>query len=79
MAPVVHGLEQKYNGLINVTYLDIDDPATDVLKKELVYYGTPTIILLDGEGNIVNTWVGLVSGDGMIEAIEALLLGEMAN
>lgn len=79
MAPVVHRLEQKYNGVVNVTYLDIDDSATDILKRELIYYGPPTFILLDGEGNIVNTWVGLVSGDGMIEAIDALLLREMAN
>lgn len=79
MAPVVHGLEQKYNGVVIITYLDIDDPAVATLKKDLIYYGPPTFVLLDGEGNIVNTWVGLVSGDGIIEAIDTLLLGETAN
>lgn len=79
MAPVVHGLEQIYNQRVDFFYLDIDDPEVDDLRRELIYFGPPTIILLDGEGEIVNTWVGLVTNKGMIEAIDSILLSESVN
>ncbi len=59
MAPVVHGLEAKYSRQINFVYLDIDDPRTDPFKRQLGYRLQPHFILLDGEGAIVQQWIGV--------------------
>ncbi|MBE9524381.1 MAG: hypothetical protein IMY76_04735, partial [Chloroflexi bacterium] len=54
-------------------YLDIDDPANDVFKRELGYRFQPHFFLLDGEGNILEQWLGSVKGQDFRTAIEATL------
>ncbi|HLF90045.1 MAG TPA: hypothetical protein VI451_13935 [Anaerolineales bacterium] len=61
MAPIVHGLEAKYNSQINFVYLDIDDANTQRFKEALDYIYQPHIFLLDENGNIIQQWVGYVS------------------
>ena len=61
MAPIVHGLEAKYNSQINFVYLDIDDANTQRFKEVLDYIYQPHIFLLDENGNIIQQWVGYVS------------------
>ena len=56
----MHGLEQKYAGEVRFVYLDIDDPRTAPFKEELAYRVQPHLFLLDGEGNVVREWLGLV-------------------
>ena len=73
MAPIVHGLEAEYYDTINVAYLDIDDPANDVFKRELGYRFQPHFLLLDGDGNILEQWLGAVIGEDFRTAIEAAL------
>ncbi len=73
MAPIVHGLEAEYYDKINVVYLDIDDPANDVFKRVLGYRFQPHFFLLDGEGNILEQWLGSVKGQDFRTAIEATL------
>lgn len=60
MAPIVHGLEDKYKGQMNFVYLDIDDPNTQLFKESLAYYYQPHVFLLDAEGNIIQQWIGYV-------------------
>lgn len=60
MAPVVHGLEQKYAGAVRFVYLDIDDPRTEPFKEQLGYRVQPHFFLVDGDGNVVRQWLGLV-------------------
>lgn len=72
MAPVVHGLEAAYNGRVEFVYLDIDDPATSSFKRQLGYIYQPHIFLLDGEGNIVEQWVGLTSEGQLAAALSAI-------
>ena len=38
MAPMVHGLEAKYFGKIQFTYLDADDPQTFDFQQTLGFY-----------------------------------------
>ena len=61
MAPMVHGLEAKYYGRIQFTYLDADDPRTDDFQRTLGFYYQPEVYLLDGEGNVLKKWVGYVA------------------
>ena len=61
MAPMVHGLEAKYFGKIEFTYLDADDPNTSGFQQALGFYYQPEIYLLDGNGNVLKKWVGYTS------------------
>ena len=60
MAPFVHGLEDEFGDRIKFTYLDIDDPQTEPFKQALGFVGTPQFVLLDGNGEIITQWFGLV-------------------
>jgi hypothetical protein len=55
---MVHGLEAKYFGRIQFTYLDADDPLTRDFQRTLGFNYQPEVYLLDGEGNILKKWVG---------------------
>lgn len=73
MAPVVHGLEQEYNGRIAFAYLDIDDDATEPFKQRLGYGGQPHFFLVDGTGAVVQEWRGRVSEGEFRTAFDQLL------
>jgi len=70
MAPIVHGLEAKYQDRINFIYLDIDDPASDDFKQALGYRYQPHIFLLNGDGKILNQWIGRVAEEELVSAFE---------
>ena len=61
MAPMVHGLEAKYYGKIKFSYLDASDPNTRDFQRTLGFGYQPEFYLLDGEGNLLQKWVGFVS------------------
>jgi len=63
MAPMVHGLEAEYYGKIKFSYLDADDPRTDVFQRELGFYYQPEFYLLDANGEVLKKLVGFVSED----------------
>lgn len=69
MAPIMNGLEEKYQDRIIFTYLDIDDPGNDLFKDVLGYKNQPQVFLLDGEGRILHQWKGFT----LIENFEAIL------
>jgi thioredoxin-like negative regulator of GroEL len=73
MAPMVHGLEAQYAGKIRFLYLDIDDPANQAAKREFGFSYQPEFYLLDGEGDLLQKWVGSVSQE-QFEAIFAQVL-----
>jgi hypothetical protein len=68
MAPMVHGLEAKYFGKIQFTYLDADDPATLDFQRTLGFYYQPEVYLLDANGNVLQKWVGYTSEQEFEEA-----------
>jgi len=72
MAPVVHGLEQIYANQVDFAYLDIEDPRNDEFKRRFGFRVQPHIFLLDGSGEIVQQWVGLVSGEELEAALQAV-------
>ena len=63
MAPMVHGLEAKYFGKIKFSYLDADDPQTFDFQQALGFYYQPEVYLLDANGNVLQKWVGFISGE----------------
>ncbi len=70
MAPMVHGLEAKYYGKIRFTYLDADDSNTQEFQRALGFRYQPEFYLLDGQGNLLQKWVGFVSQE-QFEAVFA--------
>jgi hypothetical protein len=75
MAPIVHGLEAKYNDQIGFVYLNIDNPSTDKFKAQLGYFVQPDFFLLDGDGNVLNRWTGPVAAEELEAAFIAALEG----
>lgn len=73
MKPIVHGLEARYADRIQFTYLDMDDPATDDLKRQLGFQWRPHFFLVDGDGQVVTQWVGMVDEQTLVDALEGAL------
>lgn len=67
----MHGLEQQYGEKVDFVYLDIDDPTNDSFKQQFGYRVQPHIFLLDGEGKILQQWVGAVSAEELGAALQA--------
>jgi thioredoxin-related protein len=70
MAPIVHGLEVEFHERIEFVYLNIEDSATDEFKKQLGYRYQPHFFLVDGEGEILQQWLGPVSEEELRQALE---------
>lgn len=69
----MHGLESEYYGRINFVYLDIDDPANDSFKEQLSYRYQPHLFLIDGDGKIIQQWVGPVPREELVSAFDNML------
>ena len=63
MAPIVHGLEAEFAGDINFVYLDIDDPENEKFLNQLGFRYQPHFLLLDGNGEIIQQWLGPVTAE----------------
>ena len=70
IAPVINGLESRYSGQVNFVYLDLEDPANSLLKVLAEPRVPPIIFLLDGQGNILNYWRGLVEPLELEQALQ---------
>jgi len=63
MAPIVHGLEAEYTDKIKFVYLDLDDRANGDTLSLLGFKYQPHFFLVDGQGNILQQWLGPVSAE----------------
>lgn len=73
MAPIVHGLEVEYLDKINFVYLDVDDSANADFLRQLGYRYQPHFILIDGQGNTLQQWLGPVAADDFRAAFDTYL------
>jgi hypothetical protein len=67
----VHGLEAEWGDRVNFVYLDIDDPNTQPFKSALGYQYQPHLFMVDGEGDVLQQWVGFVDGATLESALVA--------
>jgi hypothetical protein len=74
MAPVVHGLEQEYAGRIDFLYLNVAVARNDSAKRALGFTSTPHFFFRRTNGSTVKVIQGVVSGDSMRLALDALLV-----
>jgi thioredoxin-related protein len=61
MRPLVAKLEANCSGKVDFAILNVDNPSTNELSRQYDVRTIPRFILLDGEGRIVQQWIG--SGD----------------
>ena len=73
MAPVVHGLENKYEGRIDFLYLNIAVPRNDSAKKAFGFRATPHFFLVDGGGVTQTSMQGIIPEDSLRAALDRLL------
>ena len=73
MTPIVDGLRREYRGQLNVVYAEIDEPDGKELAKELGVVGTPTILLLDSQGEQVSALRGSFPSSLIEQAIQEVL------
>lgn len=73
MRPIVHGLENEYADRLNFVYLDVDDSANQEFISALGRRAQPEFYLLDGEGNVLHQWFGLVPREEFEAAFAAAL------
>ena len=69
----MHGLENTWGDQINFVYLDIDDPRTEPFKRQLGYRVQPHMFLLDGDGNVVQQWLGYVDAETLEVAFQDII------
>jgi thiol-disulfide isomerase/thioredoxin len=74
MSPIVQSLATEFEDQVLFTYLDIDDPATEALKKQLNFKIEPQFFLLNGQGQVIHQWTGSVPAEELRNA-----LAEAAN
>jgi hypothetical protein len=74
MAPVVHGLEQEYTGRIDFLYLNVADVRNDSARRALGFTSTPHFFFRRADGTTVTVMQGVVPGDSVRRALEALLI-----
>ncbi len=72
MAPVVHGLEDRYKDRMRFVYLDIDDPANSLFKSLIGSRLPPLFFLLDGQGNVLQEWRGYVTSEELERAFSTI-------
>ena len=74
MAPVVHGLEQEYTGRVDFLYLNVAETRNDSAKRALGFTSTPHFFFRRADGSTVTSMQGVVPGDSVRRALDALLV-----
>ena len=73
MKPIVHGLEQQFQGTLDVLYFDVSDEKYADVRRRLKSSVTPHFILLRPDGERVRDWTGIVPEAEMKAALESLV------
>jgi thioredoxin-related protein len=70
--PVVDGLERELEGQVQVLRLSVMDGVGGQLALRYGARGVPTLVLLDGEGNVVYVKTGSPNRGEILAAAEGL-------
>jgi len=76
LMPKVNDLEQDYRGQLGVIYVSMDEAEGRDIAGEHGVLGTPTILLLDGEGEQFQVLRGSIPTPLIEQAVEDLLAAE---
>ncbi len=73
MAPIVNGLKPQYEGTVAIRMYNVE--ASDAGNKLAQEYGVqfvPTFVLVDGDGEVMNTIIGETSENGLKAELDRL-------
>jgi thioredoxin-related protein len=70
--PVVDGIERELEGKAQVLRLNVADGVSGQLAARYSVRGVPTLVVLDGEGNVVYVKIGSPNRGEIIAAVERL-------
>lgn len=70
--PVVGGLEREMEGQAQVLRLNVTDSVGGQLAARYSVRGVPTFVLLDGDGQVVLTQVGMPKRGEILTAVKEL-------
>lgn len=73
MVETLRELEREYVGEINFIYLDTADSRNDRLMRKLNFRYSPHYFLLDGDGGVLESWIGQVGKQEFLPAFNAAL------
>lgn len=79
MAPVVHGLENRYQGRVQFLYLDTSDPRTAEAKQKLGFGATPHFFFLRPDGSEYSDFQGVVAEDSVVRSLDRLLTASIIH
>jgi thioredoxin-like negative regulator of GroEL len=77
--PVVDGLERKLEGKSSVLRLDVSSQLGRQVAGRFGVRGVPTLVLVDGNGQVVLTQVGLLQPDEVQARVDRLLIESNAR
>lgn len=69
----MHGLEEEYYDRINFVYLDVDNPANETFKEQFDFRYQPQMVLSDGNGQVMQQWIGPIPREEFVTAFEDIL------
>ena len=76
---MVHRLEIEYWGQVEFIYLDIDDMDVAPYKQQFGFRYQPHLILLDGNGNVVQEFIGQRPEAELREALDQLIQAQASQ
>lgn len=78
IAPAVNRIRYDHLGALRVVYVDVENADSEELIDEYGVFGTPTIVLLDREGEVSNVLRGTFAEPVLERAVEELMEEEAA-
>jgi thioredoxin-related protein len=73
MAPVVHGLEKRFEGQVDFLYLNVAQARNDSAKRRFGFQSTPHFFLVDPTGKLRQSMQGVVPQDSLAGALRRLV------
>lgn len=73
MMPIVDGLESEFVGEVTISRLNAAEPANVQLQQEYGLRGHPSFAVLDGDGRVVQVFIGPQTEETLRAALAAVL------
>jgi hypothetical protein len=73
----VYGFEQQFGDTIQFIWLDVDDPTTLPLREHFDIVRRTRYVLVNGEGEVVQRWIGYLNEPEVEEALEAFIAQQL--
>ena len=76
MAPIVDGLEAEYGDRVAFQRLNVDDDDGRIAAQHYRMRGHPAIVVINAQGNVVWSRVGVQPGEVVASALESVLIDD---